>query len=110
MEKLKQVVLILFGLSMYAMTGHYIETVAYSVLLVLFVSSVGLSFIGEIEESRFFTTRRVFLTTLLCGLLFNHVLSLEWTAFLFVLLAVEVSVKILRLVASGFRLRKELQQ
>lgn len=42
MKKLKQVVLILFGLSMYAVTDYFIETVAYSVLLVLFVSSVGL--------------------------------------------------------------------
>ncbi|ASI34206.1 MULTISPECIES: hypothetical protein [unclassified Exiguobacterium] len=110
MKKLKQVVLILFGLSMYAVTDYYIETVAYSILLVLFVSSVGLSFVGEIQEASFFTTRRVFLTTLLCGLLFNHVLWLEWTAFLFVLLAVEVSVKGLRLIATEFRLRKELQR
>ncbi|WP_426354486.1 hypothetical protein [Exiguobacterium sp. R-39] len=79
-------------ISMYLLVDYTTETVPVSILVGLLVYSIVTTF----EVSSIELTRRVFVTTLLLGLVLNHVLDLRFTAFLLVLLVVETFVKTLR--------------
>ena len=83
-------------ISMFLLVDYTVETVPVSILVGLLVYSIGLSIVTTFEVSSFELTRRVFVTTLLLGLVLNHALDLRFTAFLLVLLVVETFVKTLR--------------
>jgi len=83
-------------ISMYLLVDYTVETVPVSILIGLLIYSIGLSIVATFEVSSFELTRRAFVTTLLFGLVLNHILDLRMTAFLLVLLVVETLVKTLR--------------